>query len=150
MSEFLSLAYPWIKVGHLASVIAWMAGLFYLPRLFVYHAERASAGGELDATFQVMEDKLYRLIMMPAMITTWTFGLILTITPGIVVWAAPWPWIKLVAVVAMTVVHIWCGKRMREFATGTNTRTGRTYRWANEAPTLLMLVILIAVIVRPF
>jgi protoporphyrinogen IX oxidase len=141
--------YEWFKVGHLVSLIAWMAGMFYLPRLFVYHAERGSAGSELDATFQVMERKLLKLIMNPAMISTWVFGLIL-IGMGMFDWSAAWSWIKLVAVVGMTGMHGWLAARSREFAMGENTRSGKAYRWANEVPTVLMLVIVIAVVVRPF
>lgn len=149
MTDLLAAAYPWIKTGHILSFVAWMAGMFYLPRLFVYHAERAEKGSELDETFQIMEAKLLRLIMSPAMISTWIFGLLL-ISTGVVDWSQPWPWIKAVAVLAMTGMHGWLSKRRKEFASGTNSRTGRQYRIANEVPTLLLLVIVVAVVVRPF
>ena len=149
MTDLLVSAYPWIKTLHIVSVISWMAGMFYLPRLFVYHAERATPGSELDQTFQVMESKLLRLIMTPAMISSWIFGLIL-IGLGAFDWGAAWSWIKLASIIAMTGMHGWLGARRREFAAGTNTRTGRAYRLANEVPTVLMLVIVIAVVVRPF
>jgi putative membrane protein len=149
MTDLLVSAYPWIKTLHIVSVISWMAGMFYLPRLFVYHAERATPGSELDQTFQVMESKLLRLIMTPAMISSWIFGLIL-IGLGAFDWGAAWSWIKLVSIIAMTGMHGWLGARRKEFAAGTNTRTGRAYRLANEVPTVLMLVIVIAVVVRPF
>jgi putative membrane protein len=149
MTDLLVSAYPWIKMLHIVSVISWMAGMFYLPRLFVYHAERAKPGSELDETFQIMEAKLLRLIMTPAMIASWVFGLVL-IGLGAFDWGAAWSWIKLASIIAMTGMHGWLSVRRKEFAAGTNTRTGRTYRLANEVPTVLMLIIVIAVVVRPF
>ncbi len=149
MTDLLVSAYPWIKMLHIVSVISWMAAMFYLPRLFVYHAERAKPGSELDQTFQVMEAKLLRLIMTPAMIASWVFGLIL-IGLGAFDWGAAWSWIKLASIIAMTGMHGWLGARRKEFAAGTNTRTGRSYRLANEVPTVLMLIIVTAVVVRPF
>jgi protoporphyrinogen IX oxidase len=149
MFDGLTSLYPWIKAFHIMAVIAWMAGMFYLPRLYVYHAERATAGSDLDRTFQVMEDKLLRLIMTPSMIVTWVFGLIL-IGMGMFDWGAVWSWAKLAAVIGMTGMHGWLAARRKDFAAGTNSRTGRTYRLMNEVPTLLMVVIVIAVVVRPF
>jgi protoporphyrinogen IX oxidase len=148
--DLLETAYPWIKALHVIAVISWMAGLFYLPRLFVYHAERAAVGSELDQTFQVMEEKLLRIIMRPAMIVTWVAGLALVAVPGVVDWGAGWAWVKAAAVIAMTGVHHWLGARAREFAVGTNRRAGRAYRIANEVPTVLLFLIVVAVIVRPF
>ncbi len=141
--------YEWIKALHIIAVISWMAGMFYLPRLFVYHAERATVGSELDQTFQIMEEKLLRVIMNPAMIVSWVCGLLL-IAMGAFDFGAVWSWSKIIAVVAMTAAHGWLGARRKEFAAGTNTRSGRTYRLMNEVPTVLMFVIVIAVIVRPF
>ncbi|NCO85878.1 MAG: protoporphyrinogen oxidase HemJ [Rhodobacterales bacterium] len=141
--------YPWLKVGHIVSLIAWMAGMFYLPRLYVYHAEQAAVGSDLDRTFQVMERKLLKLIMNPAMVSTWVFGLLL-IAMGMFDWSAAWSWIKLAGVIGMTGVHGWLAARRRDFAEGRNTRAGRTYRIANEVPTLLMLLIVVMVVVRPF
>ncbi|SMY07194.1 protoporphyrinogen oxidase HemJ [Flavimaricola marinus] len=149
MLDALMTFYPWIKALHIMSVIAWMAGMFYLPRLFVYHAEKATAGSELDLTLQTMEEKLLRVIMNPAMIATWVFGLIL-IGLGAFDWGAVWSWAKLAAVLGMSGMHGWLAARRKEFAAGTNTRTGRTYRMMNEVPTVLMFVIVIAVVVRPF
>lgn len=149
MSEILGILYPWVKALHVIAVISWMAGMFYLPRLFVYHAERGTVGSELDLTFQVMEQKLLKLIMTPAMIVAWVCGLIL-ISMGAMDFGAGWTWIKLIAVVLMTVAHMWLGQRRKEFAQGTNTRSGRTYRLVNEVPTVLMLIIVVMVIVRPF
>ncbi len=149
MTEILTIAYPWIKVLHVAAVISWMAGMFYLPRLFVYHAERATVGSELDQTFQIMEMKLLKVIMNPAMIVAWVCGLIL-IGLGAFDFGSAWAWIKIIGVILMTGAHGWLGARRKDFANGVNTRTGRDYRIANEVPTVLMLVILIMVIVRPF
>ncbi|WP_370281428.1 protoporphyrinogen oxidase HemJ [Pseudooceanicola sp.] len=148
MTDFLATLYPWTKALHIISVIAWMAGIFYLPRLFVYHAEKTQPGTELDAVYQEMERKLLRAIMNPAMIGTWLFGLMLVFTPGMVDWSMVWPWTKAAAVLAMTWFHHWLGKRRKDFAAGRNTLTGRRYRMMNELPTLLMIVIVISVVVR--
>ena len=150
MSDLLTSLYPWTKSFHVMSVLAWMAGLFYLPRLYVYHVEQVAPGSPADATFQTMERKLLRQIMNPAMVATWGFGLMLALTPGIVDWSAVWPWTKAAAIGGMTWFHHWLGLRRKDFAAGRNTRTGRTYRLMNEVPTLLMAVIVISVIVRPF
>jgi protoporphyrinogen IX oxidase len=150
MNDLLSMLYPWIKSLHVVSVLSWMAGMFYLPRLFVYHAERGAVGTQMHETFVVMERKLLQLIMTPAMIATWVFGLMLVMTPGVIDWGSGWPWVKAVAVLAMTGMHGWLGARRKDFAAGANTRSGRTYRLANEVPTVLMLVIVIVVIVKPF
>lgn len=149
MLDLLMPYYTWLKVAHIVSMVAWMAGMFYLPRLFVYHAERGVPGSELDQTFQVMERRLLRAIMNPAMISTWLFGLIL-IAMGMFDWSSLWSWIKLAGVVAMTGMHGWLGARRRDFAEGRNRLNGRSYRIANEVPTVLMLVIVIMVVVRPF
>lgn len=148
--DLLSNTYPWIKALHVVSVIAWMAGLFYLPRLFVYHVERVGTGNETDALFQTMEVKLLRLIMNPAMIATWTFGILLALTPGVVDWTAVWPYAKIAGISGMTWFHHWLGLRRKDFVHDQNTRTGRQYRLMNEVPTLLMLLIVVSVIVRPF
>ena len=147
--DFLNAIYPWIKAVHIMAVIAWMAGLFYLPRLFVYHAERATIGSELDQTFQIMEEKLLRVIMTPAMIVAWLAGLTM-IGLGAFDWGSVWAWVKIVSVILMTAAHGWMGARRKEFAVGENTRSGRTYRLFNEVPTVLMLFIVVAVVVRPF
>ncbi|PUB17180.1 protoporphyrinogen oxidase HemJ [Yoonia sediminilitoris] len=149
MTDLLNSIYPWIKALHIMAVLAWMAGLFYLPRLYVYHAERAVVGSELDQTFQVMEEKLLRVIMNPAMIVAWIAGLIM-IGLGAFDWGSVWAWVKLLSVIGMTGAHGWMAARRKEFAQGQNTRTGRTYRLFNEVPTVLMVLIVIAVIVRPF
>jgi putative membrane protein len=147
--ELIQSFYPWIKAVHVMAVIAWMAGLFYLPRLFVYHAEKASVGSELDTTFTIMERKLLRVIMTPSMLVAWGAGLLM-IAGGGLDFGAVWGWAKLLSVVAMTVFHFWLAGRCRDFAGGTNAWSGRSYRMMNEVPTILMLVIVVAVIVRPF
>ena len=150
MSDLLVSAYPWTKVLHIVAMVAWMAGLFYLPRLFVYHAERAASGGELAETFAVMERKLLRGIMNPAMTATWTFGLLLAVTPGIVDWNYGWIYVKLAAVGVLTGFHHWLGRRRRDFARGENRIPGRTWRLLNEFPLVLLVVIVTMVVVRPF
>lgn len=149
MTDLLYAAYPWVKALHVMAVISWMAGLFYLPRLFVHHTEKVETGTETDALFAMMEHKLLRVIMNPAMIVAWLAGLYMIALGGFD-WSEAWSWIKAVCVLVMTWFHHWCGLRRKELATGTNTRTGRQYRMMNEVPTVLMILIVVSVIVRPF
>lgn len=142
--------YVWVKSLHIISVIAWMAGLFYLPRLFVYHVESPAIVGETEVLFQTMERRLLRAIMAPAMISTWFFGLWLAFTPGVVDWGSVWPYMKAICVVAMTWFHHWLGQRRKNLITDTNTVSGRQYRMMNEVPTVLLILIVVSVIVRPF
>lgn len=148
MSDFLSTAYPWVKALHIMSVISWMAGIFYLPRLFVHHTEKAGLDGEMHKVFTMMEGKLAMVIMLPAMIATWVFGLALVLTPGIVDWSAVWPYTKGASVIAMTVFNEWLLARTKSFAKGENTLTGRQYRIMNEVPTVLMILIVLSVVVK--
>ena len=141
--------YPWIKVLHILSVIAWMAGLLYLPRLFVYHAE-ARPGSDASETFKVMERRLLRGIMNPALAGTYVFGGLLAAAPGIVDWAQGWIYVKLAAVLALTVLHHRLSLWRRDFAADRNTRSARFYRFINEVPTLLLILIVVMVVVRPF
>lgn len=150
MTDFLIAAYPWTKSLHVISVIAWMAGVFYLPRLFVYHAEAVKTGSETEELFQTMQRRLLRAIMNPAMIATWIFGLMLVFTPGIVDWSEVWPWTKAASVLTLTWFHHWLAKRRKDFLTGTNKVTGRQYRLMNEVPTVLLIIIVVSVIARPF
>ena len=138
----------WVKALHVISVIAWMAGMLYLPRLYVYHtgAERGSVQSE---TFKMMERRLLKGIIKPAMILTWLFGLWM-VFGGLVDWSAGWPYVKAVAVIGLTVFHVFLSRWRREFENDANTRPTRFYRMVNEIPTVLMIVIVIAVIVRPF
>lgn len=148
MIDFLALYYPWIKSLHVISVIAWMAGLFYLPRLYVYHVEQVGDTGDAHEMFLTMERRLLKAIMNPAMIASWVFGLALVTTPGIVDWGAVWPWVKATCVLAMTWFHMWLAARRKEFILGTNVRSGRDYRIMNEVPTVLMVAIVFSVIVK--
>jgi len=149
MQEQLMMHYEWLRALHIIAVTAWMAGLFYLPRLFVYHAESAKKGSKQSETFKVMERKLLNIIMHPAMIVSWILGLAM-------LWANPymleegWMHAKLGAVVLITAYHhvlmIWAKKFDRD----ENTRSGKFYRWANEVPTVLMIAIVILAVVQPF
>ena len=150
MIDYLIAMYPWLKAGHIISVISWMAGIFYLPRLFVHHSEKVEVPSQTDRLFSIMESKLLKVIMTPAMITTWGFGLSLAVIPGVLDWSDIWPWVKLISIIAMTWFHFWLAKRQRDFELGDNQLTGKTYRIINEVPTVLLLVIVIMVVVRPF
>jgi putative membrane protein len=149
MGEFLNDWNLWIKALHVISVIAWMAGLLYLPRLFVYHAE-AEPGSPQSETFKVMERRLLRAIMNPAMLAAFVFGGLMLATPGLIDWSGGWIWVKLAAVAVLTVMHHVFGRWRKDFEADANSRTTRTYRMANEVPTLLMIIIVFMVIVRPF
>jgi putative membrane protein len=148
MTSLLADIYLWVKALHVMAVITWMAGLFYLPRLFVYHAEQVQTGEKTDKLFQTMEMKLLRVIMNPALIATWLFGLMLVFTPGIVDWSMVWPWTKGASLLGMTWFHMWLAGRRKDFEAGQNTLTGRRYRMMNELPTVLMIVIVLSVIVK--
>lgn len=148
MSDLLATGYPWFKALHIMSVMAWMAGLFYLPRLFVYHVEQVGDQGETHEMFQTMERRLLRAIMNPAMIATWVFGLCLVFTPGIVSWDQVWPWTKSAGVLGMTWFHHWLGLRRKDFIAGSNVLTGRQYRMMNEVPTVMMVLIVLSVVVK--
>ena len=139
--------YPWIKAGHIVSLIAWMAAMLYLPRLFVYHASLPAGSEVQSATFKVMERRLLKAIMTPAMIATWIFGLSLAIQSGYYV--SPWLQAKFALVLVMTGLHGWFARMVKDFAADRNTRGHKFYRVANEAPTLLMIVIVILAVVKP-
>lgn len=150
MIDYLIVMYPWLKAGHIISVISWMAGIFYLPRLFVHHSEKVEVPSQTDRLFFMMESKLLKVIMTPAMLATWGFGLSLAVIPGVLDWSDIWPWVKLMSIIAMTWFHFWLAKRQRDFELGDNQLSGKTYRIMNEVPTVLLLVIVIMVVVRPF
>lgn len=142
-----STGYGLLLAFHLFAVIAWMAGMFYLPRLYVYHAD-APAGGEASETFKVMERRLLRGIMNPAMIMAWAAGLGLVWFGG---WgASPWLWVKVGLVLALSGLHGWLSARRRDFEADRNTLSSRTYRIVNELPTLALLAILLLVVLKPF
>jgi putative membrane protein len=141
-------ALPWIKALHVAAVIAWMAGMLYLPRLFVYHAD-AETGGVQSETFKLMERRLYRGITTPAMIATWVLGLsMLAIDHSI--WWGFWPWVKAAMVLALSGLHGLYGRLLRDFANDRNTRPAKFFRGINEIPFVIAIVIVIMVIVKPF
>ncbi len=139
--------YEWIKALHVVAVISWMAGMLYLPRLFVYHVE-APAGSDRSETFKIMERRLLKAIMTPAMIVSWTAGLWIAVLGG--AFAAPWFHAKLLAVVLLSGCHGYLAACVKRFAVDDNVKSGRFYRVLNEVPTLLMIVIVIFVIVKPF
>jgi putative membrane protein len=141
------MLYAWIKAGHVIALIAWMAAMLYLPRLFVYHAALPPGSGAQSETFKVMERRLLKAIMTPAMIATWIFGLSLAWMSGL--YAAGWLQAKFLLVLAMSGMHGWFARMVKDFAADRNTRDHRFYRIVNEVPTLLMIVIVILAVVKP-
>ncbi len=139
--------YEWLKAAHILAVISWMAGMLYLPRLFVYHAV-AERGSVQSETFKVMERRLLRGITTPAMVASWVFGLWLAWEGH---WfAAGWLNAKLVFVIGLSAVHGFLSRCVREFAEDRNVRPQRFYRIINEVPTLIMIVVVVLVVVKPF
>ena len=139
--------YLWLKALHIIAVISWMAGMLYLPRLFVYHCE-TERGSKQSETFKVMERRLLKVIINPAMIVTWLAGLYLA-------WAghwlsAGWLQVKFVMVLVMSGVHGFFSRCVKDFAADRNVRNQRFFRIINEVPTLLMIAIVILVVVKPF
>ncbi|HZL41420.1 MAG TPA: protoporphyrinogen oxidase HemJ [Pseudolabrys sp.] len=142
--------YLWIKAFHIVAVVAWMAGMLYLPRLFVYHAS-AKSGSELSETFKVMERRLLKLIINPAMIATWLLGLTLIWLMGKDAFlAAGWLHIKLVLVLAMSGLHGYLARLVKHFAADRNQHTQKFYCIVNEIPTVLLIVIVVLAVVKPF
>lgn len=139
--------YPWVKSLHVIAVIAWMAGILYMPRLFVYHCT-AEIGSQQSETFKIMERRLYKAIMTPAMMVAWVVGLLIAWQQSF--FAEPWFHAKLAAVVLMTVIHVLLGRYMRAFAADRNRHAQKFYRILNEVPTLLMIAAVLFVIVKPF
>lgn len=130
-------------------MVAWMAGLLYLPRLYVYHS-MAPVESDLSATFKVMESRLLRGIMTPAMLATWCFGLLLAEIPGVVDWRMGWIWIKLALVVGLTVFHFALARWRGKFSVDQNRHSTRFFRLVNELPTLALIAIVVLVVVKPF
>ncbi len=147
MQAYLLDYYPWIKALHILSVIAWMAGMLYLPRLFVYHTEVPSRSPESER-FKIMERRLLRGIINPAMIATWVFGLLLA--TALDAWSLGWFQVKGVLLLAMVGVHGALARWRKDFAEDRNTHSARFYRLLNEVPTLLLIGIVILVVVKPF
>ncbi len=139
--------YGWLKALHVISIIAWMAGLLYLPRLYVYHCQ-VPADSDRSAMLKVMERRLLRAIMNPAMIASWVFGLWIAVEGG---WfSSPWLHAKLLLVVLMTGAHMALAKWRKDFEGDRNTKSEKFYRIANEVPTVLMILIVVLVILKPF
>ena len=149
MSAWLAGAYAWLKALHIIAVIAWMAGLLYLPRLFVYHAGVAAESDQAQL-FATMERRLYRGIMTPALVMTLLFGVLLLSVPGLVDWSSGWIYAKLLLVLALLAAHGLMGKWRRDFAVANNRHSAGFYRAVNEIPTLIMIGIVILVVVKPF
>ena len=139
--------YLWLKAIHIIAVIAWMAGMLYLPRLFVYHCD-AERGSKQSETFKVMERRLLKLIINPAMAVTWVLGLLLVWQGG---WhTAGWMHAKFALVIAMSALHGFFVRWVKDFAADRNTRPAKFYRLANEIPTVLLILIVILVVLKPF
>ncbi|HXV25215.1 MAG TPA: protoporphyrinogen oxidase HemJ [Alphaproteobacteria bacterium] len=147
--DALAPVYLWVKALHVIGVIAWMAGLLYLPRLFVYHAGVAAASQQSE-TFKVMERRLYRTIMHPALLVTLVTGALMLAMPGAVDWAGGWLHLKLAIAATLLVMHGLMGRWLDAFAQDRNRHGSRFYRIVNELPTLAMVLIVILVVVKPF
>lgn len=139
--------YDWIKIAHIVSIISWMVGLLYLPRLMVYHSV-AELDSDVSETFKVMERRLLKGIMTPAMISSWIFGLILAYLSGF--WFEYWFLLKLFLIVLLSVYHMFAAGWVKEFSIDQNSHTQRFFRFANEVPTVLMILVVILVVIKPF
>jgi putative membrane protein len=149
MFPVLLPALRWFLAFHVISMVAWMAGMFYLPRLFVYHCG-TPVGSRDSERFKVMERRLFKQIINPAMIATWTFGILMLLTPGVINWAWGWWHVKFAAVLALAGLHGAYSRWRKDFLHDRNRRSERFYRIANEVPTVLLVLIVVMVIVRPF
>ncbi len=149
MLELSGTAYLWVKSLHMIAVIAWMAGILYLPRLFVYHT-KAAVGSDQSETFKVMERRLLKAIMTPAMIVAWVFGLWMIATIGLTGPGMGWLHAKLLLVLIMSGMHGYLARSQRLFEADQNTKSERFWRIFNEMPTLVMIIVVILVIVKPF
>jgi putative membrane protein len=151
MQEILSQNYEWLRALHIISVMAWMAGMLYLPRLFVYHAE-SEIGSEKSETFKVMEYRLLKIIINPAMMSAWTFGvLMLYANPGMASGeGSGWIHVKLLLVLIMSGIHGMLAKQVKVFARDENVKSAKYFRILNEVPAVLMIAIVILAVVQPF
>lgn len=149
MHDFIATHYLWFKALHLMAVISWMAGIFYLPRLYVYHAE-AEKGSELSETLKIMERKLLKIIMNPAMIAAWIFGLLMLHANTGIMTGQGWMHAKLTLVLAMSGFHGYLAYTRKVFLRDENKKSHKFYRKINEIPTLLMMAIVILAVVKPF
>ena len=141
--------YPWLKAGHILAVIAWMAGMLYLPRLFVYHCDTAPGSAESER-FKRMEQRLLRVIINPAMIGVWILGLTLSFLPATDAWHHGWFHVKFALVLMMSGLHGLYARWARFFSRDANTHTARFYRMWNEVPAVLLIVIVVLAVVKPF
>ncbi len=139
--------YLLFKSLHIIAVISWMAGLLYLPRIFVYHSEAKHESQE--EVFKIMEKRLYKFIMMPAMILSWIFGILLIHSIGFGVFSELWMQIKTVSILLLSHYHFYLGKQLRLFAANNNKNTSKFFRIINEIPTILLVVIVIVVVFKP-
>ena len=144
----MTTGYLWLKALHIIFVVTWFAGLFYLPRLFVYHASSADEVG--SERFKVMERKLYRAIMQPSMMLALGFGIWLLYLGWSSFASSLWIWIKVVLVIVLLGYHLYCGRLMRSFAADTNRHSEKFLRWFNELPALILITVVILVVVKPF
>lgn len=138
----------WYKSVHVIAVISWMAAILYLPRIFVYHAQ-ATVGSEMDLTFKIMEHRLLNIIMTPAMLLTYIFGIMTSYTYGSL-GLGKWFYIKILAVFGLTIMHAYCFKWVKNFRKGKNEHSEKFFRIVNEIPTIFMIITIIMVIVKPF
>lgn len=146
MYETLFVFYPWLKALHLVAIVAWFAALFYLPRLFVYHAQTTNAN--TIATFKTMESRLYKSIANPSVAVVFIVGLVLLyMQPALL--KQGWMHVKLLLVVSLLVYHIICGRYLRAFLADKNNKSHTFYRWFNEYPTLVLVIVVVLVMVRP-
>ncbi len=150
MADFILHYYDWFKVLHVLAIISWMAGLFYQPRLYVYHAERAAKGSELSETLKIMEQKLMHIIINPAMILSWITGVALILANPSMLFNSKWLPVKLAMLVLMQIFHAFLSIWRKDFLRDENKHSGVFYRVSNEVPTVLMIVIVIMVIIKPF
>lgn len=141
--------YQWFKALHIISVVAWMAGMLYLPRLYVYHAD-AEPGSDTSETFKIMERRLLRAITNPAMVASFIFGGLMLSTPGMIDWDRGWIWVKIAMIVVLAAIHGLYARWRRDFEADRNTRPAKFYRMWNEAPTIPLIVIVIMAVVEPF
>jgi len=144
----MTTAYLWLKALHIIGVVCWFAAMFYLPRLFVYHSTTEDEAGKIR--FRTMEDKLYRIIMRPSMIITVIFGLWIMFLGWEAFGRSGWLWLKLIGVVVLLGYHHYCARLIKAFAEDDNPHSERFYRIFNELPALLLIVIVILVVVKPF
>lgn len=147
--EWLTDFYPWTRALHIIAVIAWMAGMLYLPRLFMYHAG-AAPGSESSEMLKIMERRLLHAIINPAMMAVFLFGGALLLTPGVAEWSMGWLHLKLLLVLVMAGLHGMMSKWRKEFEADRNQRSAKFYRFVNEAPAVLMIAIVVLVVVKPF